>query len=39
MNNYQPYEAVGRGSETQLQLGENFKKDNLAKKGSLNISY
>ena len=32
MNNYQPYEVVGRGSETQLQLGENLKKDNLAEK-------
>ena len=26
MNNYQPLEIVGRGSETQLQVGENLKK-------------
>ena len=24
MNNFHPLEAVGRGSETQLQVGENL---------------
>ena len=24
MNNFYPLEVVGRGSETQLQVGENF---------------
>ena len=26
MSNFQPREVVGRGSETQLQVGENSKK-------------
>ena len=26
MSNFQPLDVVGRGSETQLQVGENFKK-------------
>ena len=26
MSNFQPLEVVGRGSETQLQVGENFNK-------------
>ena len=25
MDNFQPFEVVGRGSETQVQVGENFK--------------
>ena len=32
MSNFHPLEVMGRGSETQLQVGENFKKDNLAGK-------
>ena len=27
MNNFQPLEIVGRGSETQFQVGENLNKD------------
>ena len=26
MHNFQPLEVVGRGSETQLQVGENLNK-------------
>ena len=26
MSNFQPLDVVGRGSETQLRVGENFKK-------------
>ena len=26
MSNFQPLEVVGRGSETQLQVGENLNK-------------
>ena len=32
MSNFKPLEVVGRGSETQLQVGENVKPDNLAGK-------
>ena len=33
MNNFHPLEVVGRGSETQLQVVENLKKDNSEGKG------
>ena len=26
LSNFHPFEVVGRGSETRLQLGENFNK-------------
>ena len=29
MSNFQPLEVVGRGSETQLQVGENLNKITL----------
>ena len=32
MSNFHPLEVVGRGSETQLQVSENWKKDILAGK-------
>ena len=32
MCNFQPLEVVGRGSETQLQMGENLNKLTLAGK-------
>ena len=31
MSNFQPLEVVGRGSETQIQIGENL--NNLQDKG------
>ena len=31
-SNFHPLEVVGRGSETQLQVGENFKKIKRAKR-------
>ena len=31
MSNFQPLEVVGRGSETQLQVGENL--NNLTQRG------
>ena len=30
MSNFQPFEVVGHGSETQLQVGGEFKQNNLA---------
>ena len=30
MSNFQPLKVAGRGSETQLQVGENLKLDSLA---------
>ena len=30
MSNFHPLEVVGRGSETQHQVGENFKQITLA---------
>ena len=33
MGNFHSLEVVHRGSETQLQLGENLKKDNLSFQG------
>ena len=33
MSNFQPLEIVGRGSETQLQVGENLNKLTQQKKG------
>ena len=33
MSNFYPFNAVGRGSETQVQVGENLKKENLEGKG------
>ena len=30
MSNFHPVEVVGRGSDTQLQVGENLKLFNLA---------
>ena len=33
MGNLYSLEAVVRGSETQLQVGEHFEKDNFAGKG------
>ena len=30
MSNFDPLEVVGRVSETQLQVGENFKFDNFS---------
>ena len=33
MSNFQPLEVVGRGSETQLQVGENLNKITLYELG------
>ena len=33
MSNFQLLEVAGRGSETQLQLGESLKLDSLAARG------
>ena len=33
MSNFQPLEVVGRGSETQLQVGENLIKKTWGFKG------
>ena len=33
MSNFHPLEVVGRGSETQLQVGENFNKITYRVKG------
>ena len=33
MSNFLPLEVVGRGSETQLQVGENLNKAKIADQG------
>ena len=33
MSNFHPLEVVGRGSETQLQVGENLNKRTQREKG------
>ena len=35
MSNFHPLEVMGRSSETQLQVGENFDKITQREKGSL----
>ena len=37
MANFQPLEVVGRGSETQLQVGENFKKSPCGMRVTLRV--
>ena len=37
MSNFHPLEVVGRGSETQLQLGENLNKLTLALIDQINV--
>ena len=33
MGNFHPFEVVGHGSETQLQVGENYKLNTIAHTG------
>ena len=37
MSNFHPFEVVSRGSETQLQMGENLDKITLISRVSGNI--
>ena len=37
MSNFHPLEVVGRGSETQLQVGENLINDKLAETVFFNL--
>ena len=37
MSNFHPLEVVGRGSETQLQVGENLNKLTLALIDQINV--
>ena len=39
MSNFQQLEVVGRGSEPQLQVGENLKQCNLAQHDVLRFMY
>ena len=36
MSNFHPIEVVGRGSETQLQLGENLNSSSRASRVNVN---